>query len=301
MGQFPLEFQTVEINNARLAYREQGAGEPVVFVHGSSQDMRTWSHQLAALAREFRPIIYSRRYARPNEDIAPGQDDQMQPHVNDLLSLLSVLKATPAHLVGSSWGGFISLLAAIRAPDSVRSLVLCEPPVLPLFISNNPKPAEIFRLLLTRPVDALRIMRFGLGVVEPTTKAYRVGDIERGGEIFGRAVLGEERLKSMPRERQRMIEENASAEVAQFLGAGFPPLSQTDVKGIQLPVLLVTGKESHPVLRETLTNELARLLPNARHVDVPNASHLMHEEQPDAFNEAVLLFLRGLSPAAAPS
>lgn len=105
----------------------------------------------------------------------------------------------------------------------------------------------------------------------------------------------------MPKERQQMIEENASAEVAQFLGAGFPPLAQADVRSVQVPVLLVTGRESHPVLRQTLTNELARLLPNAQRVDVPNASHLMHEEQPGAFNEAVLSFLRGLGHAPAPA
>ena len=58
-----------------LGYREQGEGEPVVFVYGSAGDLRTWEQQLPAIGSSHRAIAYSRRYARPNEDIAPGADD----------------------------------------------------------------------------------------------------------------------------------------------------------------------------------------------------------------------------------
>jgi pimeloyl-ACP methyl ester carboxylesterase len=37
---------------AALAYRERGHGEPVIFVHGSSSDLRTWEHQLVAANRD---------------------------------------------------------------------------------------------------------------------------------------------------------------------------------------------------------------------------------------------------------
>ncbi len=295
MSDFPLDFKAVDVNGVPLAYQERGQGESVVFIHGSSQDMRTWAQQLRPFSMEYRTIIYSRRYARPNADIPPGEDDQMLPHVDDLLQLLRVLNTGPAHLVGSSWGGFIALLAALREPSSVRSMVLCEPPVVPLFLSNSPGPGELLRLLATRPVDGLRLVRFGLGALEPTSKAYRAGDIQRGGEIFGKAVLGEGGLENLPAETRQMVEENAAAEVAQFLGAGFPPLSREDVKSIRVPALVLGGQRSHPVLRKTLNGELARLLPRAERMEIPDASHLMHEQEPVAFNETVLSFLRRAS------
>ncbi|HSN83050.1 MAG TPA: hypothetical protein VLS88_10765, partial [Polyangiales bacterium] len=74
---------TVFVRGASLAYRERGHGEPVVLVHGSASDMRTWSHQLPALSASYRAVAYSRRYARPNEDIPPGADDPMDAHVED--------------------------------------------------------------------------------------------------------------------------------------------------------------------------------------------------------------------------
>lgn len=296
MGDFPEGLRSVEVNGAALSYLDRGTGEAVVFVHGTSQDLRTWLHQLDAVAARHRVLDYSRRFARPNEDIPPGQDDQMQPHVNDLCALLGALNAAPAHLVGSSWGGFICLLTAIQRPDLVRSLVLCEPPVLPLFITNNPRPPELIRLLIRRPVDAVRIARFGLGVVEPTAKAYREGNIERGAEIFGKALVGDEGLRSMPTERKRMLDENQAAEIAQMLGDGFPPLRSADVRAVQTPTLLVAGERSPAVLRLTLINELARLLPNSTKEVIPGASHLMHEENPLAFNEALLAFLGEVHP-----
>jgi pimeloyl-ACP methyl ester carboxylesterase len=288
---FPADVKTIEVNRIRLAYVDHGEGESVVFVHGTSQDMRTWFHQIDPVASKHRAMIYSRRYSRPNEDISDGMDDPMLPEVDDLLALLRSLKASPAHLVGNSSGAFICLLAAIREPDLVRTMVLCEPPVLPLFISNNPGLGEIVRLFVRRPVDAFRIARFGLGVIEPTVKAYRGGDFERGGRIFGTAMLGKEGFEAMPPERKLMLEENTRAEVAQMLGAGFPPLSSSDVRGVRAPTLLVAGGRSPALFRSTLIGELARLLPNVQRVEIPDSSHIMHEENPEAFNRELLSFI----------
>ena len=80
--------QTVEVNGATLAYLEQGQAEPVVFVHGSASDLRTWHHQFAAIGATHRVIVYSRRYARPNQPIPEGADDPMLPHVDDLVNFL---------------------------------------------------------------------------------------------------------------------------------------------------------------------------------------------------------------------
>jgi pimeloyl-ACP methyl ester carboxylesterase len=56
--------RNASVDGAALAYREQGEGEPVVFVHGSSSDLRTWERQLPAIGASYRAIAYSRRHAR---------------------------------------------------------------------------------------------------------------------------------------------------------------------------------------------------------------------------------------------
>lgn len=284
--------RTVVVNRATLAYLERGEGQSVVFVHGGYSDLRTWLPQLDAFAAEYRAVAYSRRYARPNEDIPDGQDDQIGPHVDDLLSLVRSLDLAPAHLVGNSWGAFICLLAALKEPGLVRTLVLGEPPVLPLFISNAPKPGELARLFLRSPRDAVTIIGFAARVVAPAEKAYRRGDMEGGTRIFVSGVLGARAFEAVPEERRRQMRENHTADSAQLLGEGFPPLSATDVRSITTPTLLVTGERSPALLRRTLTRKLESLLPNVERVEIPDASHLIHEQNSNGFNQEVVAFLR---------
>lgn len=54
---------TVHIDGARLEYVERGGGEPVLFVHGSISDRRTWQFQSEKFGKGFRAIVYGRRYS----------------------------------------------------------------------------------------------------------------------------------------------------------------------------------------------------------------------------------------------
>jgi pimeloyl-ACP methyl ester carboxylesterase len=282
--------RTVAIGGTALAYREQGEGEPVVLVHGSASDLRSWEQQLPAIATRYRAIAYSRRYARPNQDIEPGLEDQMLLHVDDLAALLRLLDATPAHLVGHSWGAFICLETAIRHPELVRSLVLAEPPVLPLFISTPPRARELLPLLVRRPRSGLTILAFAARTFAPACRAFRRGDDERALRIFACGVLGRETYERLPEERRQQARENLNTLRAQLLGAPFPPLSDDDVRGVAAPTLLIAGERS-PAYMLRLTDRLQQLLPTVERVDIAGASHAMTEEDPGAVNAAILGFL----------
>ncbi len=283
--------KTATVNGTTLAYREQGEGEPVVFVHGGISDLRTWEQQLPAVGRSYRAITYSRRFARPNEDIDPEADDPMLPHVEDLAAFLREIDAEPAHLVGNSWGAFISLLTAVRHPDVVRTLVLEEPPVLSLFVKNTPpRPAELLRLFATRPRIAIGLLKFGAGTVAPLQKAFRRGEDDKAMGFFVDFVLGKEALERLPEGRMVQMRDNVSTHRAFALGAGFPPLGDADVRSIHVPVLLVTGALS-PTLAHLWTDRLEELLPIVERINIPEASHLMHEGNAPAVNEAIVGFL----------
>jgi pimeloyl-ACP methyl ester carboxylesterase len=282
--------QSVAVDGTALAYREQGEGDPVVFVHGSSSDLRSWEQQLPEIGRSYRAIAYSRRYARPNRDIDPGVDDQMLPHVNDLAIVLRGLDAVPAHLVGHSWGGFICLLAAIRHPELVRSLVLLEPPVLSLVMSTPPRPAEVLKLLVRRPRTARAVLGFTALTYLPAAAAFRRGDDDAAMERFAHGVLGRDTYVRLPEARRRQARENIATLRAQLLGAGFPPLSDDDVRSVRVPTLLMTGARS-PAFLLRLTDRLHQLLPDVERIEIAAASHVMTEENPRAVNAAILAYL----------
>jgi pimeloyl-ACP methyl ester carboxylesterase len=186
------------------------------------------------------------------------------------------------------------LLAAIRHPEVVRTLVLMEPPVLSLFVSTPPRPSELLRTLLRRPRTAIAIMRFGITAAEPAAKAYRRGDDEAGFETFARGVLGSDAFERLSAERRAQAWDNVAVDKAQLLGEGFPPLSDEQVRGVTAPTLLLHGRQSPAFLRR-LSDRLEELLPNVRRIEVPGASHIMHEDNPQVVNEAIAGFLRGFT------
>lgn len=286
----PPGLRTAEVDGTQLAYVERGSGEPVVFVHGSISDLTIWEPQVAAIGREYRAIAYSRRYAWPNEDLPSGAEDMMQPHVDDLLSFLRAVDAYPAHLVGNSWGAFICLRAAMQEPAAVRSLVLEEPPLVPLITGAPPSPAHISRSLLRHPILTVTVMRFGAGTIAPMTKLVKAGEVEASIDRFAGGVLGKQSFAALPADVRAHMSANAATHLGQALvDGGFEPLTESQIAAVASPALIITGANSPSVLKR-LDRLLASLLPDNRTLTVPAASHVMHLENPTAVNDALLRF-----------
>ena len=276
------EIQPIDINNATLHYFECGEGEPLVFVHGSLGDLHTFQRQVLRFAKSFRVIAYSRRFFPPN---APPRETDVNPlstHVADLRALIEHLKARPAHLVASSYGAYISLALALAQPELVRSLVLGEPPVLPL-------------LSHTSVGDAMR-QSFIRRVIEPSRKAFKGGSEEDGLRTFQDGICGRPKCfddlaaarravlvkKHGPELRSQMLTE---------LSAMLPPLDCGNLAKLTQPTLLVTGEQSHAMFL-LVTTELERCLAGESQVMVPEAGHGMHSQNAAFYNQAVMAFLR---------
>lgn len=279
---------TVEVNGVSLSYLERGRGEPLIFVHGSASDYRTWEFQLPVFAGHFRTIAYSRRYHWPNTPIPDGADYLMPEHADDLLALIDALGARPAHVVSHSYGAFTALLAASCAPEAFRSLTVTEPPVITLFVSSTPRPAELARLLIRRPRTALAIIAFGLRGIGPATAAFRRDDVDAALTAFGTATLGRHAFLNLTEPRREQAQLNLIA--AELLGSGFPPLADADLRRIRVPTLIVTGQSS-PRLFHCMADRVAELIPGIERVEIPGASHIVHEDNAEVFNAAVLGFL----------
>ena len=283
--------RTAVVDGTTLAYLELGEGEPVVFVHGDISDLRTWEQQMAPVSLGHRVIAYSRRFFRPNEEGTEGADYAWIRHVDDLLLFLDTTKAAPAHLVGNSSGAYIALLAALRQPDVVRTLVLEEPPVMPLLMTTPPRPADMLKLLARSPRAALSMMNYGMTVMIPAEKAFRRGDDDKGMKTFARGVLGgREFFDRLSPARLRQMKDNVTPIKQHLLTGVLPALADEDLRRMTVPTLIITGERTAPSMNR-LMDRLQELLPNVERVAVPNASHFMHEDNALAVNKAILDFL----------
>jgi pimeloyl-ACP methyl ester carboxylesterase len=280
---------SIEVSGATLEYLERGSGEPVVFIHGGASDHRTWQGQLGPFADRFRAISYSRRYHWPNERIADGSSYALSEQVDDLDMLLHALDAPEAHLVGHSYGGLVALGFAIRAPERVRSLVLMEPPVMTLFVSIPPRPAEILALALRSPRTAVGIVKLGALGLGRAAAAFERGDSEAAMKRMGTAILGRQAFDVLSEERASQVRDNLIKEESSsrdFL----PRLDADELRRLRVPVLIAEGTQS-PRVFARLNDHLETILPNTERVRIPNASHLMHEDNGPIFNRVVLEFI----------
>jgi pimeloyl-ACP methyl ester carboxylesterase len=280
MPAVPLEHTTLECV-------ERGRGEPLLFVHGSASDYRTWQRLQESFCARYRTIAYSRRYHWPNQVIEPGADYSMTQHVDDLQMLIATLDAAPVQLVGHSYGAFVCLLLALRQPALVRSLVLIEPPAITLFVGDPPRLHELLRLLATRPRAALALMRFAATGLGPATAAARRGEMDAAMARSGQAVLGPDYYVRMPEIRRAQVRANAIRE--EFFDS-YPPLPTEAVRAMHVPTLLVNGRDS-PALFRCVIERLDELLPHSERSEIAGASHIVHEDQPALFERVVADYL----------
>jgi pimeloyl-ACP methyl ester carboxylesterase len=141
-------------------------GETAVLVHGShGWGEYTWSEQ-RPLSEYYRLLLVDRRgFGR-----SPGAD------AGDFdVDADSIAQLIPkgAHLVGHSYGGVASLLAAARRPDAVRSLTVSEPPALGLVRGDEAVEEFITRLTAAAkdaadPEDYTRRFFAAFGFSAPT-------------------------------------------------------------------------------------------------------------------------------------
>jgi pimeloyl-ACP methyl ester carboxylesterase len=211
----------------------------------------------------------------------------MNEHVDDLEEVLQSFSDPSIHLVGHSYGAFVCLLLAIRKPSIVKKLVLAEPPIVSLFVSNTPKLSEIVRTFFTRPQTAIAIIKFGVLGVAPAVTALRRNDIETAIKAFGKATLGSKAFRQLSEERKKQVQDNFIK--AELLGSGFVSVDKQQIHNIEIPTLLLTAQNS-PRLFHHLSRRLCELLPNVESAVIPSASHIMHEDNPKEYNSIVRSF-----------
>lgn len=281
---------TITINSSNFEYIEKGSGAAVVFVHGSINDYRIWKDQMEPFAKQYRVIAYSRRYHYPNEWKGDGSDYNIELHAQDLAAFIKALNLGRVHLVGSSYGAYTSLMTAIKNPGLIKTLVLGEPPILPLLVSNPDNPLKILSLFIRDFSTAKNFMKFGLKFMKPAQKALKNNQLEEGVRLFAGGALGEGGYEKLSDEVRATFMDNARALKVELLGPGFPPFPKEEASKMTIPTLFVCGKNS-PKFLHSISDLLINILPKCEKVVIPNASHLTHGENPVSYNEKVLAFL----------
>jgi pimeloyl-ACP methyl ester carboxylesterase len=126
-----------------------GDGEPAVLVHGSFGWGEDTFREQRPLAAYYKLVLVDRRgFGR-----SPARNGRVdfEPDAEDIAELLR--QERRAHLVGHSYGGVVSLLAAARQPGAVRSLCVIEPPAFSV-VRGEPEAEELISGVATAADEA---------------------------------------------------------------------------------------------------------------------------------------------------
>ena len=152
-AEFPFSKQRAAVLDSEIAYVDDGAGPPVILLHGNPTSSYLW--------RNIIPYVTAAGYRAIAPDLI-GMGDSGKPdidytfadHARYLDAFIDGLGLDPAVLVVHDWGSALGMRYARRNPDAVRAMAYMEaivPPAMPVasFDDMPPPLADFFRLMRT--------------------------------------------------------------------------------------------------------------------------------------------------------
>ena len=261
-------------SGVRIPYVASGAGEPLLFVHGSLCDYRYWDSQSATLSTHFRCVSVSLSQYWPMADAADGVFS-LRTHVAELAAFIVAMDLGPVHLVGHSRGGCVAFQLAHAYPELVKTLTLADPGG-PVHIDGEEEAA------LPPAATALRAK-----VADLVSK----GAVEAGLELFVDSVSMPGIWRKSPPSFRRMALDNAATLPKQFRDP-MPAYTRAAASALACRTLLIAGEKSPRMYRDSVA-ALAGWIGNVDKRSIAGASHGMNVTHAGVFNRLLQAFVQG--------
>lgn len=257
-----------------MNYREAGAGDPVIFIHGFPFNHTMWQPQLANAADGWRFIAPDLRGfgETPDDSSAPLT---METFADDIVALMDDLGLEQAVLVGLSMGGYVALDVVTRYADRVRALVLTA-------TRANADSAEA---KANRHSLAARARSSGARAVIDTMLPHLISAHSR--------LKMPELIKTV----QGMMESASPQTMARALeGMALRKDYVADLANVNVSTMIIRGDQDD-IIPAAEMETIARSVRGARHEVISLAGHLPNLENPELFNKLLGSFLAYLPPA----
>jgi len=282
----PVTKQIAAVRGTMMAYLEEGAGRPIVLLHGNPTSSYLWRNVIPRLRGHGR-VIAPDLVGHGDSAKLPGTGDaryslaEHQAYVDALLDELDVREDVV--LVGHDWGGPLAFDWARRHPDAVAGIAYLETIVMPFTWDGFGEIAELFRAWRTPAGEELVLQanQFVEGLI-PNAIMRTLDDDEWAEYLRPWRTAGEDRRPTLSWPRQIPIDGeppdvHATIEaIARFLSQTPIPKLFIDVE----PGLAMTDRE----------RSFVRTFPNQTEVTVKGL-HFAQEDSPDEIGDAIADFV----------
>ena len=266
---------TIKLPGVDLSFADHGAGRPVVLIHGFPMDHSIWVHQVQALAPRYRVITPDLRGAG-RSSVTPGKVT-VEHWADDLAAMLDALKIDePIVLGGLSMGGYVAFRFFQAHRSRLAGLILCDTKA----VADTPQ-AAAGRLEL-----AGRLEREGNQFLADTMPPRLLAPATLDGKP-----------EVVERLRQIILAGDPVGYAATSRGLAERPNFTLLLSQIDCPALLLVGRQD-AISTAAEMNAMARAIPAARIVEIPNAGHVTPMEAPAEVTAAMQQFLGSLAYTA---
>jgi 3-oxoadipate enol-lactonase len=260
----------IKANHIQINYELSGKkGAPVmVLSHSLACSLVMWNPQMDDLSPHFQVLRYDMR-GHGHSDVTPGPYT-IELLAEDVIGLLDALGIDRMHFVGLSVGGMIGQSLALNHPKRLRSLALCD--------TSSAVPQEAQPIWQER-IERTRAKGMESQVNETMERWFTPAFLKQNPPMVG---LIRKQILATP--------------VAGYLGCAeaIRKLNYLNrLSEIKLPTLIMVG-EDDPGTPVSASQAIHERIPDSKLVILPSARHLSNVEQTEAFNAALLAFLKNL-------
>ena len=248
---------TLTVGTTVLSYDDYGAGTPVVLVHGSPGNARTWQRVAERLADDRHRVLALDLPGYGGSSPAPAEAPPDSSHAAALVEALAAAAGEPIVLGGHSYGGVVSLAVALRHRVKIRGLALFEPVACPVLLAVGD--ADAFTVTTTFAADYSARVERG----EPRA-------VERMVALW----FGEGAFDRMPASVQAFLAANAARNALDIRRTMSERYSLDALRALAMPAVVAYGGRS-PALTLKIASALAAHLGRASLVAVDGATHAL--------------------------
>jgi len=258
-----------KINGLDIHHEIEGAGPPIVFVHGLGATSNAWHAQRITLSKSYQVIVYDRSGSGRSQRAAKGYS--VDAWTDELAGLLDHLSIPAAVVVGHSLGSMVAQRFAAKYASRTKALVLAGgeaefSPAQKKALTDRAETIEAHGLIAVVDVWLTAVL----------SAATREANAALAGLV-----------------REMFLANDGRAYALQCLALRDGAV-RSDQGNIVCPTLLMVGDQD-PVTPISWQRQIAAGIADCRIRIIPNTAHMTMLESPAVFNTALLDFLATLA------
>jgi pimeloyl-ACP methyl ester carboxylesterase len=260
------------VNGVDIHYVQAGSGDDVLLLCGLGDDVTAWDGQFGPFSEDHRVTVVDNRGV--GRSSLPDGEFTVRDLAADAAALCDAIEIGAAHVMGFSMGGAITQELAIARPDLTQSLVI---------VGSWAYSDRLFRTF-----------------IESSAYFAGIADDERKflmyflASTYSQAVFEDGRVDAFCDAMLRNPNPQSTEAFQRTCRAILHHDTRDRLGAIAVPTLVLHGEED-VICPPRHSREIARLIPGARLVGVPEQAHQPFQEDPAAFNATVQAFWASLS------